>query len=115
MKKQLVFLAACGTLLLSGCSIFTPYTPPIQQGKIISQDIMKQIKPGMTKEQIKYILGTPDVIDPFAQDQWNYIYSLQNSFDAPRSEKQLILTFKDNKLTQVSGDYSPPETVYISK
>lgn len=115
MKKKLLFFIACGTPFLSGCSLFTPYTLPIQQGKVISQNIMKEINPGLTKEQVKYMIGTPDLIDPFSRDQWNYIYSYQNLFDAPRLEKKLILIFKDNKLTQVSGDYSPPETIYIKK
>ncbi len=115
MKTKFTLFSLSSTLFLCGCSVFTPYTPPIQQGKIISQDVMKTINPGMTKEQIEYILGSPDVVDPFAQNQWNYVYTYQNSLYAPRSQKGLILTFKDNKLTGVSGDYSPPETIYVSK
>ena len=115
MKNTITFFAAFSTLLFSGCSVFKPYTPPIQQGKIISQDIMQQIKPEMTKQQIKYILGSPDVVDPFAQDQWNYIYSYQNSFGSLRTEKRLTLIFKDNKLSKVSGHYSPPEIIYLNK
>ncbi|WP_116964429.1 outer membrane protein assembly factor BamE [Fastidiosibacter lacustris] len=113
-NRLLISVCLLSVLAFSGCSIFSPYTPPIQQGKILPQNVMQQIKPGMTPEQIKYILGSPDIIDPFDQNQWNYIYSYQQSYDAPRNDKQLILTFKDNKLISVSGDYSPPGTIYVS-
>ncbi|WP_119342566.1 outer membrane protein assembly factor BamE [Facilibium subflavum] len=101
------------SLFLSSCSLITPYTAPVQQGKIIPQDIMQQIKPGMSKQQIEYILGTPDIVDPLTPNQWRYIYSMQKELNAPRQEKQLILIFdKKDKLTSVSGDYSPPKTIY---
>lgn len=107
-------LASC--LLINSCSIFTPYTPPIQQGKILPTDVMQKIKPGMSKNQIEYILGSPDIIDPLVTNQWSYIYSFQKGVDTPRQEKKLISTFdKGNKLTFINGNYPPPEIIYQTR
>lgn len=100
------------TTLLSGCSVFSPYTPPVQQGKIITSDMIQQVQPGMTEQQVQFILGTPDIRDPFATNQFVYYYSFQQRMNAPRESKQLVLTFKDNKLVGIAGDYPPPQEVF---
>ena len=114
-KTPTLILTTLILALTSGCTLITPYTPAIQQGKIIDNNIMQQLKPGMSKTQVEYLLGSPDIINPLSVEQWNYIYTYQSSFHAPRSEKKLILTFKDDKLTTVSGDYPPPQAIYNTK
>lgn len=100
------------TVSLTGCALLTPYTPPIEQGKVISAKMVDQLKPGMTESQVSYILGSPDIQDPFHRSAWNYIYTFQRTSFSPREEKKLIIEFKDNKLVQISGDYPPPHVIY---
>ena len=52
----------------------TPYRIEIQQGNYVSQDMVAQLKPGMTKEQVRFVLGTPLVTDIFHADRWDYVY-----------------------------------------
>ena len=114
-KNILSSLLTVNMILLSSCSIFTPYTAPVQQGKIIPQAVIKDIRPGMSKQQIEYLLGSPDIIDPFAEEQWSYVYTFQERIDMPIQQKKIILVFDHNKLSKISGDYPPPEVIYASK
>ena len=114
-KSILLWLLGLNTTLLSSCSIFTPYTAPVEQGKVIPQALIKDIRPGMSKQQVEYLLGSPDIVDPFAEDQWNYVYTFQEQIDRPIQQKKLILIFDHGKLKQISGDYPPPEVIYTSK
>ena len=109
--KKIVALSLL-TVSLTGCALLTPYTPPIEQGKIISAKMVDQLKPGMTESQVSYILGSPDIQDPFHRSTWNYVYTFQRTSYSPREEKKLIIEFKDNKLVQISGDYPPPHVIY---
>ena len=61
--------------LASGCV----YRINIQQGNFLDQAAVDQVKPGMTRSQIRYLLGTPMVADPFAKDRWDYIYYLKRT------------------------------------
>ena len=72
-------LRAVGILLLvlmTGCKSLTPsfYSPPVRQGNYIDQTMIDQLRPGMTKQQVQRILGTPLVADPFHQNRWDYYY-----------------------------------------
>ena len=111
LKKTLI-AGLLATTTLTRCGTITPYTPPIQQGKIISSDMIRQVQPGMTPQQVQFILGSPDIHDPFATNTFVYYYSYQAHMNAPRESKQLLLRFKDNKLVGIEGDYPPPQEVF---
>lgn len=97
-------LAACTNVKMPDvASAITPYRIDIRQGNYITQDMVAQLKPGMTRDQVRFILGTPLVADIFHADRWDYIYS----FKPGRGEMQLrrlAVFFEDSKLTRVSGD-----------
>jgi len=98
-------------LILSSC---TPYQQQVQQGNIITQAMMDKIKPEMTKQQVAYVLGTPNIKNPFEQNQWIYFYS--NKEDGKTLvQNHLVLDFVNNKLSHISGTYAPPaELQYTS-
>lgn len=82
MQKSLV---CCFVLLMLGtlnaCSALKfpgVYRITIQQGNVITQDMIDQLKPGMTKRQVRFVLGTPLIDDPFAANRWDYYYSYTN-------------------------------------
>ncbi|NNJ91726.1 MAG: outer membrane protein assembly factor BamE [Gammaproteobacteria bacterium] len=82
------------------------YRPDIQQGNVITQEMINQLKPGMSKRQVTYILGTPGLVDSFHQDRWDYIYTLkENAQDI--EQKNLTIFFENDQLTRISGDYRP--------
>ena len=96
------------SLLLSGCSLFRPYRAPIDQGRKVTDSTLAQVKPGLKKTQVIYLLGTPNVADPFNKDTWYYIYTYEANYK-PRTQYTLVLHFnKQGKLDRVSGNYPSP-------
>lgn len=83
-----------------------PYRMEIQQGNFVSQETVSQLKAGMTKDQVRFALGTPLVMDIFHADRWDYVYYREFQ-DGRREERKLAVFFEDGKLVRVSGDVVP--------
>ena len=75
----------------------------IQQGNVINQEMLNKLAPGMNKKQVKYIMGTPVIIDPFHNERWEYIYSFQEGGKV-RKQRHITLHFENGKLAHISGD-----------
>ena len=91
---------------MASCSLPRVYRLTVQQGNVITQEMVDSIKPGMTREQVAYIMGEPVVRNPFDQDRWDYVYTLR----VPRfvdDQARLSLFFADGQLTHFSGDFKP--------
>ena len=100
-----LLLCACGGVpRIPG---ITPYKPEIQQGNYISPELVAQVKPGMTREQVRFLLGTPLLTDIFHADRWDYVYWREGS-DGKREQRKVALFFTDNKLTRMEGDVTSP-------
>lgn len=82
------------------------YRPTIQQGNVVTQELIDQLQPGMTKRQVRYALGTPMLVDVFHQDRWDFIYTLGVG-STPDETKHVALFFEDDRLTRISGDLRP--------
>lgn len=78
----------------------------IQQGNYVSQEMVSQLKPGMSKEQVRYVLGTPLVTDIFHADRWDYVY-FRDIQGRGREERKIAVTFEDGKLARILGDVVP--------
>ena len=92
--------------LVASCSLPRVYRLTVQQGNVITQEMVDSLKPGMTREQVAYIMGEPVVRNPFDQDRWDYVYTLR----VPRyvdDQARLSLFFVDGELTHFSGDFKP--------
>jgi outer membrane protein assembly factor BamE len=96
-----VALAACS----SGPRIpgITPYRMEIQQGNFVSQEMVSQLKAGMSKEQVRLALGTPLLTDLFHADRWDYVYYREGS-NGKRESRKMAVFFADGKLLRVDGD-----------
>jgi outer membrane protein assembly factor BamE len=96
-------------MLLSGCGFVPripgvpPYRIDIQQGNFISQDMVGQLKPGMSKDQVKQLLGTPLLTDIFHADRWDYVYWRERPREK-REQRKLTVYFEDGKLNRLDGD-----------
>jgi outer membrane protein assembly factor BamE len=107
-------LAIACTLLLAGCGLpralgIAPYKIEIQQGNFISQETMSQLKEGMSKDQVRQIMGTPLLTDIFHAERWDYLY-LRHTADGRKEQRGLILFFEDGKLARIDGDAAPNPT-----
>jgi outer membrane protein assembly factor BamE len=84
------------------------YKISIPQGNIITQEMVDQLRPGMTKRQVIFVMGTPLVRDPYHQDRWDYVYNFQPG-GGERGQERLSVLFQDDQLLQISGDFNPTE------
>ena len=97
----LALLASCGFVpTIPGV---TPYRIEIQQGNYISQELVSQLKPGMSKDQVRFILGTPLLTDIFHADRWDYVYWRERPGEK-REQRKLTVHFEDGKLNRLDGD-----------
>src|SRR4249920_632278 len=101
-------LPACKSVEMPKVPGITPYRMVIQQGNFISQEMVAQLKPGMTREQVRFILGTPLVTDIFHADRWDYVFYRLAS-DGKREQRNLSVVFEKDKLARVIGDLMPPD------
>lgn len=81
------------------------YRIDIQQGNVIDQDMLNRLEPGMEKDKVKFIMGTPLIMDPFHSNRWDYVYSMEPG-RGERSQRRITLYFRDDKLAYVDGDIS---------
>ncbi len=111
-------LLLASTGLLGGCSSFKlpeipvpnfirPYSIEVQQGNFVSQEMVAQLRPGMTREQVRFVLGSPLVVDVFHANRWDYVYrrELENRRDV--EQRRLSVFFENDKLLRVEGDVVP--------
>jgi len=101
-------LASCKSVEVPKVPGVTPYRMVIQQGNFISQEMVSQLKPGMTKEQVRFVLGTPLVTDIFHADRWDYVF-FRETPDGKREQRNLSVVFENNKLARVLGDLLPAD------
>lgn len=91
---------------LSGCSYFQfpgVHRVEVQQGNIITEDMVAQLRTGMTKSQVRYIMGTPLIADTFDQDRWDYYYSRKKG-NKEAEQKSVTVFFINGKLSKVVED-----------
>ena len=86
-------------LLLGVLSSACVYRINIQQGNFLDQAAVEQVKPGMTRSQVRYLLGTPMVPDVFDKDRWDYLYYFQRGRLHRPVERRVVVYFKDDKVT----------------
>lgn len=99
--KQLTrtFFILSSELIISSCSSFSPYKVPVLQGNIIEDDDVEKLLVGQTKDQVQFILGTAVIKDPFHNNRWDYINSVQIG-DEIVTERRLTVLFDENGLVE---------------
>ena len=91
--------------LVSGCSGFKmgPYRIDVQQGNALDQENVARLKPGLNRSQVRFLLGTPLVVDPFRSDRWDYVY-LYYKAGKLTEQKRISLFFEGDTLARIEGD-----------
>ncbi len=107
--RLIIFLFV--TVLLSACSTLAVDVPfvykiDIDQGNVITQDMINQLRPDMTKRQVIYVLGSPLLTDPFSTNRWDYVYSVQPGGE-DRLQDRIALFFAGDNLVHVEGNLTP--------
>jgi outer membrane protein assembly factor BamE len=82
------------------------YKLEVQQGNIVDQSMVDQLRPNMSKRQVLYIMGSPMLVDVFHPTRWDYIYSDQPSGE-DRVQKRISLYFENDQIVGIQGDFRP--------
>jgi outer membrane protein assembly factor BamE len=115
-------LAACAAA--GGCGSFdnasqriaglvTPYKVEVVQGNFVSKEQAEAIKPGMSRQQVRDILGTPLVTSVFHADRWDYVFTLKRQGVAAQ-ERKLAVFFKGDAMERTVGDEMPSEAEFVA-
>ncbi len=98
-------LAAPLVVMLGACHGF-PYKLDVPQGNLVGAEQLEKLEIGMTRNQVRFVLGTPLVTDPFHSDRWDYFYSLRRD-DKVIATKRITVVFSNDALSAVNGDGVP--------
>jgi len=94
--------------------IFSPYRVDVQQGNFVSQEMLSQLKEGMTQEQVQFALGTPLLHDIFHADRWDYLFRLQRR-NGEVTTSRVSVFFSNKRLVRYEGGNLPTEQEYLAQ
>lgn len=127
MRKLLIFITTLATMT-AGCSTVGDslrsigsatdiipdaldrapliYRPTIQQGNVVTQEQVNELKPGMSRRQVRFLLGSPMLTDVFHANRWDYTYTLGEG-STPEEMRHVTLYFEEDRLVRIAGDLRP--------
>lgn len=121
MRKLLILLAVLSLAAVAGCArkekqdayrspmladLPFVYKMTVQQGNIITEEMVDQVDLGMSRSQIRYLLGTPLLTDMFHTDRWDYTYTIRRGHE-PMQTRRLTLFFEEDSLSRIQGAMQP--------
>lgn len=107
MRTKLILLSlVLISPLLSSCA---PYKMDIRQGNFVAPEMREKLKPGMTRQQVRYLLGTPMIRDPFHENRWDYAYRLERAGKLVQ-QQNMTLYFEGDSLARIVDGGQPAET-----
>ncbi len=123
-RAGLVFWTAAALWALAGCSSFnsasqrlanvvTPYRADVVQGNFVSREQVEALQAGMSRQQVREILGTPLVTSLFHADRWEYVFTVQR-LGQPLQTRKLTVYFERDLLARHEGDPMPTEAEFVS-
>ena len=107
---------------LSGCSVtggigsdtFKPYVPEVVQGNFVSREQRQLLRPGMTRAQVRDVLGTPLIASVFRAERWDYAFSIRRQ-GVPPQQFRLTLHFQNDLVSAIDGDELPSEAEFVQR
>ncbi|MCL2075274.1 MAG: outer membrane protein assembly factor BamE [Betaproteobacteria bacterium] len=109
MARYSIVLAVFALLSLGACTdlprVIEEYRIDIQQGNVLTQDMISQLRPGLSRDQVRFILGSPLLTDAFHADRWDYLFRLKEGKTGEVTMRQFTVFFgADGRLERVTGD-----------
>ncbi len=132
MLKKSLFVAACASLTLTGCStvseqfdrfnewwqpgdallsVIKPYRADMQQGNLVTKEMLDQLHVGMTQLQVQFLLGVPLLRDMFHENRWDYVYYVNPRFGDPETRRLTVYFDDEGRLSKYEFNDMPEETV----
>jgi outer membrane protein assembly factor BamE len=117
----LATVAGMAAALLAGCGyldgarkLVDPYKNDVVQGNFVSREQVEFLKPGMTRQQVRDVLGTPLVASVFHADRWDYVFTLERR-GAETQKYRLTVYFNGDVMDRVTGDTMPTEAEFVAR
>ncbi|WP_296904774.1 outer membrane protein assembly factor BamE [Polaromonas sp.] len=110
-------LGACSSMSSSSINPvnwITPYKVDVIQGNFVSKEQVEQLRPGLSRDEVKALLGTPLMTSLFHVDRWDYVFTMKRQGVEPQSFKYTVF-FKGDQLERFEGDAMPSEAEFVSK
>ncbi|MEY4593295.1 MAG: hypothetical protein RIR18_2190 [Pseudomonadota bacterium] len=106
LKKLVVAILGSGLVACSGAPrLITEYRIDVQQGNVLSQEMVTQLRPGLSMDQVRYVLGSPVLTDVFHANRWDYVYRLQRGLESQPILRRFSVFFNEaGVLDHVEGD-----------
>jgi outer membrane protein assembly factor BamE len=108
-------LSACGSLrnpeTLFG--LLTPYRIDVVQGNVVTQEVMAQVQPGLGRLQVREILGTPLLTDPFHADRWDYAFTISRQ-GVPDQQRRVTVFFRNEVVDRIETQALPTEREFVA-
>jgi outer membrane protein assembly factor BamE len=99
---RLVFIGIFQLFILSGCAV---HTIDIQQGNVIDEEALSRISVGMSSQQVRFVMGTPMIVDPFHKGRWDYVYVVEPGDVRKVTEhKHVTLFFENDRLAKINKE-----------
>lgn len=98
---------------VSACTFLQPYRVPVVQGNVVTREQVEVLRPGMSRIQVRDILGTPLLASVFHADRWDYVFTLKRQ-GAETQARRVTVYFKDGVLDRYEADALPSETEFVS-
>ena len=99
-----ILLISLTLAFISACGFPGVYKINIEQGNIVTQEMINQLKPGMSRRQVNFIMGTPLVKDTFNRNRWDYVFMIRNG-STVLDQSRLAVEFNEDTLVNVFGDF----------
>ena len=123
-RRPRFILAAAGCAALAACGSFdgvtsrmassiTPYRVEIVQGNFVSREQVEALRPGMSRQQVREVLGTPLMTSVFHADRWDYVFTLKRQGVEPQA-RRLAVFFKGGVMERFEGDTMPSEAEFVA-
>jgi outer membrane protein assembly factor BamE len=124
-RLPLALSAACAVLGLGACSsisgavgekighLVTPYRVEVVQGNVVTQEQMAVLKPGLTRDQVRQVLGAPLLADPFHADRWDYVFLIRRQGTEPQ-QRAVVVNFSGDTVKSVDAPELPTERDFVT-
>ena len=100
MQTILIYLIVSVAIFINGCTV---HIPDVQQGNVLEPDVLAQLHPGLSKKQVKFLMGTPIVRDAFHPERWDYVYLLASQ-ESKTIRQRVTLYFDNDSVSRIETD-----------
>jgi outer membrane protein assembly factor BamE len=112
-RLGLALLMGVAVFTLQGCGYLQPYRVPVVQGNVVTREQVALLRPGMSRIQVRDILGTPLLTSVFHGNRWDYVFTLKRQGSEPQA-RRVTVYFSDDVLERFEADPLPSETEFVS-